>query len=67
MEKNELMSMTVAAIVCLVMVGLTRIPAYVEAMNNWLLIVLLLFSVTAIFGMGIHGLFFGLNKKRDRK
>lgn len=64
-DKNKIMSITIAFIVCLVMIGLTRIPAYVSAMNNWFFIILLLFFITLVFGFGIYKLFFW--NKVDKK
>lgn len=66
MQKTEIMALTIAGVVTLIMIGLTRIPAYVEAMNNWLLLILLLFAMTAIFGMGFNGLFFGRKERKER-
>jgi len=63
-EKNTIMAMTIAAVVSIIMIGLTRVPAYIDAMNNWLFMIMLLFFMTAVFGFGLDLLFY---KKKGSK
>jgi len=57
-EKNLIMALCISCIVTLIMLGLTRVQAYIDAMNNWLFMMMLLFFMVAIFGYGANALFY---------
>ena len=65
MNKNDFMGITIAAIVTIIMIWLSRYDQYIELMGTALGSGLLLFAICAIFGFGISRLFamFGQDKK----
>ena len=66
MEKNELLGISVAVIVAGMMLWITRWSAYIDAMDNWFFLFLIVFLFAAI-GFGISKLFPDGKKKGGGK
>lgn len=67
MRKDEWMGITVAFMVTLVLILLSNWQKYVELMKNPLGIILMLFAMCTIFGIGTANLFDSLGKDKKSK
>lgn len=56
MERNEVMGMTTAAAITILMMGLTRLSVYEEVKDNWLFLFFMII-VMVFLGYGLAKLF----------